>query len=148
MTRLRSLVFILTLCITPSVFAQTEIVRQPSVDLPAELDRVLRDYEQAWEAGDGEALAALFTDKGHVPIREGWVKGFEAIRNKYKNAGGDLQLRAIDFGYGEEVGFIVGAYGYGDEGSEVDRGNFVLALRKTPKGKWLIVADLDKQNSR
>ena len=141
-------IFLFTFAFITPVLAQDDVVRQPSVDLPPELERVLRDYEQAWKGNDGEALAALFTDKGYVPTNKGWVMGFEAIRNKYKQTGGDLRLRAIDFGYGEEVGFIVGAYGYGENAASVDQGNFVLALRKTPKGKWLIVADLDKQNNR
>jgi hypothetical protein len=34
----------------------------PSVTLPPELDRVLRDYEREWQARSAPALAALFTD--------------------------------------------------------------------------------------
>ena len=37
-----------------------------AIDLPGELDRVLRDYEVAWRAGDEDALAALFTEDGFV----------------------------------------------------------------------------------
>lgn len=33
----------------------------PSVTLPPALERVLRDYERSWQAGDATALAALFT---------------------------------------------------------------------------------------
>ena len=40
--------------------------RLPSVVLPAELDRVLRDYERGWRARDAAALAALFTEDGYV----------------------------------------------------------------------------------
>ena len=38
----------------------------PSVELPPELDRVLRDYERAWRAGDAVALASLFAQDGFV----------------------------------------------------------------------------------
>lgn len=141
-----SILFSLTLIFAASALAQDAYVRPPSVELPPELERVLRDYEKFWKAGDAEALAFLFTDQGYVHSPYGWIQGFDAIRKKYKGAGGDLRLRALNFGIGEEVGFIVGAYGYGDDAAEVDRGNFVLALRKTPAGKWLIVADLDKTN--
>ena len=36
----------------------------PSVTLPAELDRVLRDYERLWKAGDAAGLAGLFAENG------------------------------------------------------------------------------------
>ena len=32
--------------------------------LPPDLDRVLRDYERAWRAGDAKAIASLFTEDG------------------------------------------------------------------------------------
>ena len=33
----------------------------PTIELPSELDRVLRDYERGWQARDAEALTALVT---------------------------------------------------------------------------------------
>ena len=36
----------------------------PSIALPHELDRVLRDYERAWQAGNAVAL---------VPVHHGWL---------------------------------------------------------------------------
>ena len=52
----------------------------PSITLPPALDRVLRDYEQAWRNHDAEVLAALFTDDGFV-LRSGHppVRGRDAI---------------------------------------------------------------------
>lgn len=38
----------------------------PTVTLPAELDRVLRDYERSWRARDPKGLASLFTTDGFV----------------------------------------------------------------------------------
>lgn len=119
----------------------------PSITLPAELDRVLRDYERAWKAGDEAALAALFTEDGFVPTGRGWVRGHEAIRATYANSGGGLQLRALAFAVQDTIGYIVGAYGYGDSAPAPDRGKFVLALRRARGGPWLIAADLD-QSSR
>ncbi len=131
----------------PDAFAQEHaFTRQPSVELPAALDRVLRDYEQAWKNNKPAELAALFTEDGYVPSDAGWIKGRDAIATKYSRTGGDLRLRAIDFAMTESTGFIIGAYGYGESAAQVDRGNFVLALRKSSNGKWLIVADLDKTN--
>lgn len=118
----------------------------PSIVLPAELDRVLRDYERAWRAGDENALAALFTEDGFVPTGQGWVRGRDAIRATYQNSQGDLHLRALAFAVQDTVGYIVGAYGYGDAAPVPDRGKFVLVLRRARGGQWLIAADLDQSN--
>lgn len=120
--------------------------RLPSIALPQELERVLGDYERAWKAGDGESLAALFTRDGFVRADAGWIRGTGAIEARYANASGDLRLRALAYGQDGTVGYIVGAYGYGDEAAVSDRGTFVLALRRGPDGRWLIAADLDNSN--
>mgnify|MGYP006148377467 CR=1 FL=1 len=53
---------ILSLAAAPAAITaqETPPARLPSVTLPPELDRVLRDYERNWAAGDEAALAALF----------------------------------------------------------------------------------------
>ena len=116
----------------------------PSITLPPELDRVLRDYERHWRAGDEQALATLFTADGFVPTRSAWVRGSEGIRKTYESFSGDLRLRALAYATGDTVGYIVGAYRYGDGGN--DGGKFVLALRRAPGGPWLIAADIDQSN--
>lgn len=116
----------------------------PSITLPPELDRVLRDYERHWRAGDENALAELFTEDGFVPGRSGFVRGREAIRSTYESFSGDLRLRALAYAVDDTVGYIVGGYRYG-EGSG-DGGKFVLALRRRPGGQWLIAADIDQSN--
>jgi ketosteroid isomerase-like protein len=116
----------------------------PSITLPPQLDRVLRDYERHWRAGDEQALATLFTADGFVPRSGGWVRGSDGIRQTYENFSGDLRLRALAYAVDDTVGYIVGAYRYG-EGAN-DGGKFVLALRRTPGGAWLIAADIDQSN--
>ena len=116
----------------------------PSIVLPPELARVLRDYERHWRAGDEQALAALFTADGFVPRGGGWVRGTDGIRKTYENFSGDLRLRALAFAVADTVGYIVGAYRYG-EGAN-DGGKFVLALRRAPGRPWLIAADIDQSN--
>jgi hypothetical protein len=60
----------------------------PSVALPPELDRVLRDYERAWRARDAAALAELFAENGFVMSNGSPpVRGRAAIRAKYANSG-------------------------------------------------------------
>ena len=112
------------------------------VVLPPELDRVLRDYEAAWEAGDGKTLAALFTmdgfalNNGSMPTR-----GRDRIAAMISQPGGDLQLRAFAYSMSDSVGYIIGGFRYPD--TTGPGGKFLLALRKGGDGRWLIAADMD-----
>jgi len=121
----------------------------PSVVLPRELDRVLRDYERAWQAGDVAALAALFTADGFA-LSNGKpaVRGHDAIRAAYQNAGGPLRLRALAYAVQDTVGYVIGAYGYGRDSTVLDSGKFILALRREGGGQWLIAGDIDNTNRR
>ncbi len=110
---------------------------------------MLRDYERAWQAGDEQALATLFTSDGFVPSQTGWVRGRAAIAEDYRYGSGDLRLRAIAYATQGAMGYIIGAYNYGEkQPGAADRGNFVLVLQRHPTGQWLIVADIDKTNNR
>jgi ketosteroid isomerase-like protein len=117
----------------------------PSATLPPEVERVLRDYERAWAAGDEDALAGLFSEdgfvlqNGHLPVR-----GRADIRQAYAQGGGPLRLRALGYAVDGNVGYIIGAYGYGADRAEV--GKFILALRRAPGGPWMIAADMDNMN--
>jgi len=76
--RLAHTVLCLTVLAAPAAAQQPDTPPPPtlpSITLPAELDRVLRDYERAWKASDAAALAALFTADGFVPAGRGWVRG-------------------------------------------------------------------------
>lgn len=118
----------------------------PSVPLPPELDRVLRDYERAWQARDPAALAQLFAEDGFV-LASGKppVRGRAAIRAGYAQSGGPLALRAFAHATEGPVGYIIG--GYGASAGAPDDGKFVLALRRVD-GRWLIAADIDNGNRR
>lgn len=119
----------------------------PSVTLPAELDRVLRDYERAWQGNDAAGLAALFAEDGFVLSNgEPPVRGRAAIRVAYQRAGGPLHLRALAYATQDSLGYIIGAYSYGSDSADV--GKFVLALRRSPGTLWLIAADIDNGNRR
>jgi len=114
----------------------------PSVVLPPEMDRVLRDYERAWQAKNAEALAALFTPDGFVmqPSRPP-VRGHDGLMRAYQSAGGPLFLRALSFAQADTVGYIIGTYRYTDVGSNA--GKFILTLRRHPGERWMIAADMD-----
>lgn len=133
----------------------------PSVLLPPELARVLRDYERAWRARDARAIAALFALDGlALPNGRMPARGREAIEAAYRGHGGPLVLRALAFAVGgDSLAYIVGAYGYaapGTPGDSVGRttvpdiGKFTLVLRRERDGdaRWLIASDMDNMSSR
>jgi hypothetical protein len=115
----------------------------PSVELPPELARVLRDYERHWHAGRADSLVALFTEDGFIARRGGWVRGTAALREGLQQTSSDLRLRAVAWSVDGRVGYIIGNYGYGTDQGIPDRGMFVLTLRRGDGGRWLISADLD-----
>ncbi len=117
----------------------------PTIDLPSDVERVLRDYEQAWTGRDAKGLANLFTDDGFV-LRPGRppARGRAAILRAYQNAGGNLALRPFDFVVSDSIGYIVG--GFSAQLGDPDVGKFVLLLRLGPSGRWLIAADIDNSN--
>jgi hypothetical protein len=115
----------------------------PTVELPGDLLRVLRDYERHWHGGNAEGLVSLFTDDGLVARRGGWIQGRVGLRDALQRTSSDLRLRPVAYAIDGDVGYIVGAYGYGPETPPSDRGMFILALRKGADGRWLIGADLD-----
>jgi ketosteroid isomerase-like protein len=119
----------------------------PSIDLPSELARVLRDYEVAWGRKDAPALARLFTEDGYVMANGGVpVKGRAAIEKHYTGSGGPLFLRAFAYAAEGSVGYILGGF-TGQQGAP-DAGKFTLTLRKGGDGRWLIVSDMDSPNRR
>ena len=111
------------------------------VELPAGLDRVLRDYETAWRAGDEDGLAAIFTHDGFVlsgprpPAR-----GTEAIRERYANSQGPLHLIAWDWSISGDVAFIIGGFAVAEGAPPV--GKYVLTLKNDGE-RWLIHSDMD-----
>ncbi len=140
------------LLVCASLIAAPAVLRGqlPSVTLPTELERVLRDYERAWQAGDAAAVSLLFAEDGFVLSNgEPAVRGRPAIRAAYQQAvGGPLRLRALGFAVDDTIGYIIGAYGYSRDPDWQDTGKFILALRRAPVGPWLIAGDIDNTNRR
>ncbi len=119
----------------------------PDAALPATLDRVLRDYEQAWRSGDAKALAALFAENGFVlQSNQLPVRGRSAIEAAYAGQGGSpLRLRALAYSVEGSTGYIIGAYRYGNNVG--DTGKFTLTLKRVGDGPWLIFSDMDNGNA-
>jgi uncharacterized protein (TIGR02246 family) len=136
---------LLSLSATPVAARQEAQEQLPTVVLPAELQRVLSDYELAWRARDAAALAELFAPDGFVmaPGRPP-ARGRDEIRRYYTGRGGPLSLRALAFATADTVGWIVG--GYTAVPGQPDGGKFTLTLRRGDDGRWLIVTDMDNSN--
>lgn len=116
-----------------------------SIKLAPELARVLTDYEAAWRAGDGAALARLFDEEGFaLPNGEPPVRGRAAIQKYYKGPGSPLVLRPFASATEGAVGYILG--GFSRQEGEPDVGKFTLTLRKGADGRWLIASDMDNGN--
>lgn len=131
----------------PAAAQEPSPLGPPVVTLPVELDRVLREYEAAWQAGDGSRLAALFTEDG-MALQSGALPkvGRAAIAESIRGPGGELMLHAIGYGISDSVGYVIGGYRY--PASTGPGGKFLLALRKDATGRWLIAADMDNTASR
>jgi len=116
----------------------------PSVALPAELARVLTDYEDAWSRKDAPALSRLFVEDGWV-MSNGRppVHGRAEIERAYAGSGGPLALRAFAFATQGDLGWILG--GFAHRRGEADNGKFTLTLRREG-GRWMIVSDMDNGN--
>ena len=147
--RLPLLLLVAFAVVAPSAGMATSVGTGPepaSVLLPAEVKRVLTDYEAAWQKKDAAALAALFTEDGFV-LASGSapVQGRAAIAKHYAGQGGPLFLRAFAYATDDSTGWIVG--GYTGNRETPDEGKFTLTLRKRG-GRWLIASDMDNLNSR
>jgi ketosteroid isomerase-like protein len=122
---------------------------QQGAPLPAELQRVLADYENAWRARDAAALSTLFVD-GEVSVSNSSVcaasRGRDEIARCYEGQGGALSLRAVAYGVDGRLGYIIGEYA--EEPGAAALGKFVLTLQKGVDGRWLIVADMDRAYRR
>jgi len=115
------------------------------IQLPSEIDRILRDYEEHWQNADETKLSSLFTVDGYIlrpnkPI----VQGRDNIEKAYENSGGRLVLEAYDYAVNGDTGYIIGGYKGHENWPAI--GKFILTLRKED-GKWMITADMDNSNA-
>src|SRR3546814_17903023 len=96
----------------------------PDVTLPPELDRVLRDYERAWRAGDAAALASLFTEDGFIlQSNRPPIRGRSANQAHYEDQGegGPVRLRAIAFNHSSTNVYIIGMYSFTNNPNNHDK---------------------------
>lgn len=147
-----AVILISGLLLAAPVVAQEAAAPSPAahladVALPAALDRVLRDYEQAWRTGNAKALAKLFAEDGFIlQSNQPPVRGRAAIEAAYAGQGSSpLRLRALAYAAEESTGYIIGAYTYGSNVG--DTGKFTLTLKRVAGGPWMIFSDMDNTNT-
>ncbi|HFF3760379.1 DUF4440 domain-containing protein [Stenotrophomonas forensis] len=151
-TRLAVIFCSALLLATPAIARDAEGAKPapplPDATLPAPLDRVLRDYEQAWRKGDAKALAGLFAEDGFIlQSNQAPVRGRSAIEAAYYGQSGSrLRLRALAHAVEGNVGYIIGAYTFGNNVG--DTGKFTLTLKRVGDGPWMIFSDMDNSNAR
>jgi ketosteroid isomerase-like protein len=116
-----------------------------AIALAPDLDRVLREYEEAYARRDPAALAALFTDDGLVlPPGRPPVRGRAALQVYFEGEGGPLRLVPIAAAAGDSVGYVIGTFGA--EARADAGGKFILLLRRPGAGPWRIAADMANPN--
>ena len=136
-----SMTLMLLCALTQPLLSQTKAT-EPDVRLPAEFQRVLQDYEAAWQGHEAHALAQLFAEDGYVMAPgQSPIKGRNEIQRAYANAGGPLSLRAIAFASEGKLAYILGTFTR--HKGEPDLGKFTLILRKDAHDGWVIVSDMD-----
>jgi hypothetical protein len=145
---------LLAICVAATVgYAQSGAQRSgqalaalPTVALPPEFDRVLRDYERAWHDRNAKRLASLLTaDAIELANERAPLTGRASIENGFAQAGGPLVLRALAYGVADTVGYVIGAYAF--QPGAPDVGKFVLALRREGGKVWRIAADIENSNA-
>src|SRR5262249_48972988 len=115
--------------------------------LPPELQRVLDDYTAAWKSRDAKALAALFPDnRTVVPNACPPAHNRAEVERCYTGSGGGPDLRALDHRSDGSLAYIIGEYAL--QPGQPAGGKFVLTLEKDPSGRWLILADMDREYRR
>jgi predicted TIM-barrel fold metal-dependent hydrolase/ketosteroid isomerase-like protein len=111
----------------------------PAVELPAEIDHVIRQWERATKAGDPSSLTTLFTADGLLGDATGWVRGSEAI---HAAAAGftleDLRVRAHGWSVADTIAMVAGSLTDLTSNPVRDVANVTFTLRRGGSGGWLI----------
>ena len=111
----------------------------------AAIQKLIGDFEAAYNAKDSAKIAGLFTGSGSVMVpNSAVVHGFESIKGYYDVRLGamgarDLQISAMPTGQGK-LAYAVGTYSVvlaPEGGSETrDRGKVLFLFQKLPGNNW------------
>ncbi len=112
----------------------------PTVKLPPELDRVLRERERI---SGSRNIGDLFTEDAQVldvtRAEDHWARGRAAAENLVNAHSRDTRFVPNTFWVDGSAGYIAGAVRSGD--STEDEMHFALGLKKDPRGAWRIALE-------
>ena len=112
----------------------------PSVELPTDLDRVIREWERVTKSPDAPAFAALFTEDGLMSQPTGWIRGREAIRSAAADFGpADLRVRSHQVAVEDSVATVTGSLSDVSSSTPRDVARVTFTLRRR-NGSWLIAS--------
>jgi ketosteroid isomerase-like protein len=124
----------------------TSACSPPSAQTSADLAAATDEFEAAFNAGDIDSLAAMYTeDTRLMPPNAPAETGHDAVRSAFGemiDAGLTLELESVSAMVAGDLGQNIGTYALtAADGSFVDRGKWI-ETRRLVDGRWLISADI------
>ncbi len=108
-------------------------------------------FVAAYNRGDAQALAALYTKDGHVmPPNAKVVSGPKALERLFQSfwEAGDavIKLKTVEADGSGSVGYEVGEYALsGKTGKVTDQGKYIVVWKKV-NGRWKLYRDIFNSN--
>ena len=103
-------------------------------------------WEAAFNAKDHDALVALYTSDARVhPPNAKTASGGDAVRAVFGSlidAGISGELTSVDSKVSGDMAYDVGTYVLQADGAVIDNGKYIVTLRRSDHGEWLITNDI------
>jgi predicted TIM-barrel fold metal-dependent hydrolase len=114
----------------------------PRVELPADLERLIKDREELARARNPAVSAPIYTS---VPLflnslGPNWLQGEAALEFATQNTG-SFPLFPVAYAVSDSAGFIAGTWTVGAADSLRHVTNFLMAILKGTDGRWRIAAE-------
>jgi ketosteroid isomerase-like protein len=142
--------FILVFCCGSLISGPTSTSGSNSDGARADVERVLRTQQDAWNRHDLEGFMAGYWNSPELTFfsgaqqREGWQATIERYRERYSSPGhemGKLEFSGLRVEVlGQEAAFVRGTWLLTMSDGKTPHGLFTLVFRKFPEG-WKIVHD-------
>lgn len=134
------------LSVTPLLLIAAACNQAPAPADPSGITSGSQAWEDAMNAGDADALAAVYTsDARLLPPNLEMASGTEVVRAVFGGmieAGVSLDLTSIETKVEGSIGYNVGTYEQFLNGEPVDKGKFVETWQRGDDGQWRISNDI------
>jgi uncharacterized protein (TIGR02246 family) len=121
-----------------------EVPRLPTVELPAELAPLIREFEAAQKSGDPAAFAALFTPDGFYRQPTGWVRGTQRIAaGRINERPEEVRVKLHQVTIGDSTTTIIASLAHPGSDHDIAKATFTLARARD--GRWLIASLLREE---